>query len=298
MAIRIGSDSDDFFPSQFGNDLFIARAGFDTIQTGGGIDIVLAGAGEDKITSGNGLKFVVGGSSVDTFATEDGVEGQSVILDFEDGSDLIDVRSFGVTELSDLTIVNTVFGVNVVIGAYTYSLFRFEGDLDASDFIFAPSTELIDFEDLNSNLDIQDIVLIDRDYKGFEWSQFSLVQLELFNGERGYDATSGTHLIMSNRDEAAIRNKGQFDDLFDLDQAFMGAVFRNGLEVTASAFVDDQLQGQQKFTLNTTGAELIKFDDEIFGAIDEVVFTTEGGEPAPGLDGTSSLFYIDDLIIG
>ena len=77
----------------------------DTLDGGGGDDSLFGGAGDDVLIDGAGKDFYVGGAGADTFVLGADNRADS-ILDFEDGTDLIDVSAWGVTDFSDLTLID------------------------------------------------------------------------------------------------------------------------------------------------------------------------------------------------
>ncbi len=75
-----GGQGDDFLFGQYGNDILSAA---------GGINHLFGGDGEDTMIGGSGYDQYTGGEGADTFRT--GVSGDDVIIDFEAGTDLIDL---------------------------------------------------------------------------------------------------------------------------------------------------------------------------------------------------------------
>src|SRR5690606_12339522 len=101
-----------------GNDQIIGGAGSDYIDAGDGDDVVYGGAGDDIIVGGAGDDVLSGGSGNDVFVFGGG-GGQDVVLDFEAGSDLLqiarNVNGLDIGSASDLADrVSTVDG-NAVI---------------------------------------------------------------------------------------------------------------------------------------------------------------------------------------
>ncbi|MCP4203655.1 MAG: calcium-binding protein, partial [bacterium] len=92
-----GSSEDDGISGLAGNDTLIGGTGDDTIDGGAGADTLTGDAGADR--------FV--------FSAGTGTDGD-VISDFSDGEDLIDLTSFGLSNVGDLTIMNDGGG-NAVI---------------------------------------------------------------------------------------------------------------------------------------------------------------------------------------
>lgn len=88
-------------------DLVFAGGGDDQVNSGGGADSVSGGAGDDVITAGAGADAIHGGAGDDVFVfgwldgpfpepdTRTGRNARDVVLDFEQGSDLIDLSGYG-----------------------------------------------------------------------------------------------------------------------------------------------------------------------------------------------------------
>ena len=115
----------------------------DTLDGGGGNDSLFGGAGDDVLIDGAGKDIYTGGAGADKFVLS--ADNRSdAILDFEDGTDLIDVSAWGVTDFNDLTLTDhhsgRVFvrhGKEVVVvddGARGLN----SSDFTAADFVLAP----------------------------------------------------------------------------------------------------------------------------------------------------------------
>ncbi len=95
--VFLGAGDDLFIGSSqsgsLGADLISGEAGDDTIQAGDGSDRIIGGAGSDVLS---------GGADADTFVFDIG-DGIDTILDFEDGSDLLDFSSTGLS-FADLAV--------------------------------------------------------------------------------------------------------------------------------------------------------------------------------------------------
>ena len=89
-----------------GADIVLAGEGDDRVSTGGGADTIYGGEGDDVITAGAGADAIFGGSGDDVFTfgwlggpsdqadTRTGRNGRDSILDFQQGSDLIDLSGY------------------------------------------------------------------------------------------------------------------------------------------------------------------------------------------------------------
>lgn len=89
-----------------GADLVFAGDGDDRVNAGGGADTVDGGGGDDVLIGGAGADTLIGGSGGDVFTfgrlggpspeqdTRTGGGGRDVVLDFEQGSDIIDLSGY------------------------------------------------------------------------------------------------------------------------------------------------------------------------------------------------------------
>ncbi|MFC7474479.1 calcium-binding protein [Dankookia sp. GCM10030260] len=134
-----------------------ANAGADTLSGGGGNDTLWGGEGADSIAGNAGADTLVGEAGADTIAGgagDDGLFGgdgadvfvfgaawgNDTIFDWQDGSDLIDVRALaplGVQDIGGLTIAAS--GTNAVVGydGNTLTIIGAAGLIVAADFLFA-----------------------------------------------------------------------------------------------------------------------------------------------------------------
>ena len=153
-----GKAGDDIISGQLGDDILAGNAGNDLLRGGGGVDIIKGGADDDRIWGGNHDDFLFGGGGDDKIEggkgddlLKDGLgrdrltgnQGDDIfviaadnekdmILDFEDGKDLI--RMDGVNDFADLSI-STLSPGKVLIrnGADRLVVFDTGGVLTASD---------------------------------------------------------------------------------------------------------------------------------------------------------------------
>lgn len=86
-------DGNDQFNGGAGNDQLYGYGGNDDLKGGIGDDQLYGGRGNDILSGGDGLDTLVGGFGSDTFVFNSLNEGLDTILDFEVGTDLIDLRS-------------------------------------------------------------------------------------------------------------------------------------------------------------------------------------------------------------
>ena len=112
-----GGDGADLIYGRNGNDDISGDAGNDSLYGGLGSDVISGGDGGDRLFGEDGADELVGGAGRDalyggdgadifTFDTVDaGIAGRDVIVDFEDGVDIIRFDST-VTSFADLTIIS------------------------------------------------------------------------------------------------------------------------------------------------------------------------------------------------
>ncbi|MFI0847182.1 hypothetical protein [Mesorhizobium sp. IMUNJ 23232] len=115
------SASDDIY-GYGGNDKIYGYEGDDFISGGAGNDTLYGGSGDDDIYGDSGINTLYGGSGNDWFHTSARSTGLSddYIADFELGYDRIDLRTWGV---SDFTQVQALLGSTAdggsILNAYT-----------------------------------------------------------------------------------------------------------------------------------------------------------------------------------
>lgn len=93
-----GQSEADVLVGQDGSDRLDGGDGNDTLEGGDGVDVLRGRAGEDELAGGLGLDFLTGGADADTFVFRTTAHAgtgatRDQILDFEQGSDLINVVS-------------------------------------------------------------------------------------------------------------------------------------------------------------------------------------------------------------
>jgi hypothetical protein len=85
-------DGNDQFDGGDGNDQLYGYAGNDSLKGGIGDDRLEGGRGNDILTGGTGLDTLIGGAGIDAFVVQSLADGLDTVLDFEVGTDLIDLR--------------------------------------------------------------------------------------------------------------------------------------------------------------------------------------------------------------
>ncbi|WP_417493219.1 hypothetical protein [Maricaulis sp.] len=154
IEIVVGSDHDDFLQGKNGvdvtlnggdgNDFIDGLSGNNTLIGGAGDDAIYGRAGTDRIDGGAGTDTLSGGTDADTFIFSDGY-GADTILDFEDGTDTIDLSGVsGMTNAAAVFNAASYDGANTVIdlgGGDTLTIngWNYAAEMDGSEFIFAPA---------------------------------------------------------------------------------------------------------------------------------------------------------------
>lgn len=136
--VMSAGDSADILIGGSGNDTFYAGTGDDSLTGAGGNDALIGNAGADTLHGGAGNDFLLGGTGdPDVFVFEAGW-GQDRIKDFEDGSDLLDVSSFGFTDFTDLNYTQVGADTEIDVGGADVITVdnMLTTDFNNSDFIF------------------------------------------------------------------------------------------------------------------------------------------------------------------
>lgn len=136
-----GGRGDDRAYGGSGNDTVSGNTGNDVLFGGSGNDSVSGNAGNDTLYGDAGSDTLLGGSGDDIFVHDAG-DGVTSILDFTQGSDLIELSLSGVSSLDQLleaaeSVTQTESALSIVFD--TSNQLNIQGDLDLvnSDFIFA-----------------------------------------------------------------------------------------------------------------------------------------------------------------
>ncbi len=106
-----GGAGNDVMAGDAGNDRLAGQRGADVLMGGDGKDTLNGGAGDDSLQGGKGDDRLVGGAGADIFIF-DPQAGNDVIADFEDTTDLIDVKALGLSP-ADITI--TAVGADTLV---------------------------------------------------------------------------------------------------------------------------------------------------------------------------------------
>ncbi|RMA42342.1 peptidoglycan DD-metalloendopeptidase family protein [Rhodophyticola porphyridii] len=131
-----GTAFDDVLTGDGADNRLFGEGGNDTLSGGAGIDRLYGGAGADEINGGADNDWFLGGTGADRFVFDPNW-GRDIIADFEDGIDVMDLGSTGLS-FGDLTI--TPDGSRTFVSDANGNSIRLEGilatDLTDADFSF------------------------------------------------------------------------------------------------------------------------------------------------------------------
>ena len=317
MATIDGTNSTDQLFGTFDADLIRGKGGSDYIHGWDGDDRLKGGGGDDEIIDGLGGDRMWGGNGSDTFRLV--ADGEKDWIKDWETNDVIDLKDWGVTQLSDLTFtslsngqVKITFGDEVLQikgkGGATLTQASFAAD----DFEFAPTPPLtIDFEDLS----IADprygapIDIVHPGYGGMDWSEnFYFAE----DDDLAAAGLTGAHTNRVGTDNvfamagfgAEVHFSAQDpQDNFDFEEMEIGALYNDGMTIRVVGMDDGVFVGQQFLTVDSTASQTIQMDDNVFDSVDQVVFVSYGGTLNPAYAGQlgsspdTTHFYIDDLVI-
>ena len=158
----------------------------------------------------------------------------------------------------------------------------------------AQTVTTITFDDLNPGVG-NAFAPIPDGYTGLQWNGFLVLdvplQLQLNHSAGG--AANG--LVSGNN--VAVNGAGVPASVsgapFNLNSAYLTAVWNNGLAVEVQGFVGTTLTYDNTYILNTTGSTFINFN---YLDVDEVNFISSGGVDA-GYGGHGTHFAMDNLTI-
>jgi hypothetical protein len=135
--------------------------------------------------------------------------------------------------------------------------------------------------------------LIPNGYAGLQWNNFYVL-----NAVSYIDNPSGYQNAVVSANNVAFNGFGDPSMVsataFDLNSAYLGAAWNDGLQVEVQGFVGATLTYDNTYTVNTTGPTLINFN---YLGVDEVSFIASGGTLHPGYTGSGTQFAIDNLTL-
>lgn len=118
-----GGPGNDALHGGGGRDTLIGGTGNDELHGGRGADLLYGGAGDDTLIGGGDSDWLWGGAGADTFvyglapSTPDASypgEPADIIMDFQPGTDKLDLRGYGATD-DNTTLTPTAMGLTVSI---------------------------------------------------------------------------------------------------------------------------------------------------------------------------------------
>ncbi len=123
----------------FGNqddDVLVGDMGRDTLWGGEEDDYLLGGAGRDRLIGENGDDTLSGGSHVDAFWFTKPIWGNDVLLDFEDGFEVLRMKGSGISGFNDLVVSDVDADALIEFGESSILIIAGAGLIGADDFIF------------------------------------------------------------------------------------------------------------------------------------------------------------------
>lgn len=141
----------DSFRGGSGNDQLLGAGGHDRLDGNDGSDRIFGDTGNDLLVGGFGNDTLTGGSGNDTLTGDSGKDsfvfsrssGTDRITFWQDGSDVIDLRSFGISGFQALNSAISANGGDAVINLGSFGgngsiiLEGAAGQMSALDFLFA-----------------------------------------------------------------------------------------------------------------------------------------------------------------
>ncbi|MEO0915289.1 MAG: calcium-binding protein, partial [Pseudomonadota bacterium] len=112
--LLVGSGDRDFLHGEQGNDTVRGGGGDDTMLGGLGADTLTGFGGNDLLDGGQGADMLTGGAGADTFRFQS-LAGNDRIIGWEDGTDVIDLTAYGITNPADVTAAISAQGANAVV---------------------------------------------------------------------------------------------------------------------------------------------------------------------------------------
>lgn len=313
MSTITGTGSADVLFGTLGDDLITGKGGADYINGLDGDDRLKGGGGDDTIVDGAGADRMWGGNGADTFVLAlDGTRDR--IMDWTT-DDVIDLQSWGVTDIADLTFTTLSNGqIRIGYGSEEVQIKAKGGgtltqsDFAVDDFVFAPTPPFtIDFEDLDMPGPRwgAPIEVIQPGYAGMSWSDnfyfmedndLAAVGRVAGDGNR----TGGGDVFATNINGASAWFSSASN--FELDTIEIGAVYNDGLGVRITGLDDGVITGVEYHTLSTGSSSTIALGSD-FDSVDQVIISSGGGTLDPAYAGQvapgqiTTQFYIDDLVI-
>ncbi len=155
-------------------------------------------------------------------------------------------------------------------------------------------TEILTFDDLSWSGSYYE--QIPNDYGGLQWNNFFVVNtvqdLSIHGTTDGgvNGVVSPPNLAFNAGGTAAFISDGSFN----LNSAYLMAVWNDGLQVEVQGFVGATLIYDNTYSVNTQGSTLINFN---YIGVDEVNFISSGGMHHQGYIGNGTQFGMDNVSI-
>ncbi len=99
----LGGDGNDIINGQAGNDMLMGDSGSDLILGGRGDDTLEGNGRGDTLDGGVGDDVMTGGGAGDTFVIRRVNNGDDIVTDFQNGSDVVDISALGILNFSRIT---------------------------------------------------------------------------------------------------------------------------------------------------------------------------------------------------
>lgn len=133
-----GGNGNDTVNGDNGNDKLYGNQGDDLLSGGLGKDVMMGGDGADTLDGGAGRDVLTGGSGADVFVFGTDMQ-KDFIMDFEDSVDMLDFSAHGLTDITDLRIVQSGDNARLFIDAGNFVTIRDTdiADITADDLVFA-----------------------------------------------------------------------------------------------------------------------------------------------------------------
>lgn len=154
MAVITLTNGPDVYEHYYDNDIIYGLGGNDWIYDfgesnriygGSGFDQIMAGPGDDHLFAGPGSAWMWGGSGKDWFRLDAETEAVE-IFDFKSGDDRIDVREWGISDLSQILAFAEHRSTGTGMKGYGHNMQIADvlpQDLVPTDFVFASPTERV-----------------------------------------------------------------------------------------------------------------------------------------------------------
>lgn len=135
-----GGQDNDWLDGEDGDDRLQGELGEDTLLGGAGEDFLFGGNGSDVLNGGADDDLLSGGSHADVFVFETG-GGFDRIIDWQDGTDVVDLTDFGFSDFSEVEALASQVNAGVRLEFVSGDVLQFAdmvlADLSADDFILA-----------------------------------------------------------------------------------------------------------------------------------------------------------------